>query len=145
MISYWCFTLPIVDGFLTHDVLLVLCGRPYFSRPHFLVGRLIEKNAACTLKGKSFKNATIIPLGIWTQKTPKFQNSQFLTVVLDFFPIKIFRSIAKYDKFSCKKNIMNKVMYVTYPEVRGRNPYLFRTRTHIRKRERNVDGSILKF
>ena len=26
-----------------------------------------------------------------------------------------------------------------------RNPYTFRTRTHVRKRERNVNGSILKF
>ena len=27
-----------------------------------------------------------------------------------------------------------------YPEVRVRNPYTFRTRTHVRVRERNVNG-----
>ena len=34
--------------------------------------------------------------------------------------------------------------YKPYPGVRVRIPYTFRTRTHVRVRERNVNGSIFK-
>ena len=66
--------------------------------------------------------------------------------------IKFKRKIFTEDFLVKKSTLVLDVLYSCpvrkpkpYPEVRGRNPYLFRTRTHIRIRERNVDGSILKF